>query len=191
MNFRIWRVSETDKQVLEDEFLSASEQRRMQIRSLRRAEDQMQRLCADALARQMLSQACAISPGELQFDLAENGKPFVRNCAIHFNLSHSADFVLCAVDPRPIGVDIEALRPIKPSLIQKVCSPDEIDFIASDPGRFLQVWTTKEALLKYRGTGICTDLRRINVCVNGTIQLSNLKLHTELTDQYALTIVYE
>ena len=38
----------------------------------------------------------------------ENGKPIVEG--ICFNLSHSGDYVICAVSERPVGCDIEQIK---------------------------------------------------------------------------------
>ena len=59
-------------------------------------------------------------------------------------------------------------EPIKPALIQKVCTNEELAYVNSAPDehernyRFFEVWTSKEAYFKYIGTGI-TTLKSVNV----------------------------
>ena len=92
------------------------------------------------------------------FDFEPNGKPFL-SCRpdVHFSLSHTRNAVLCALDNRPIGADIEmiALRGLDHLL--SVLSTDEREAVeqASNPSQqFLQIWTRKESYLKLTGEGL-------------------------------------
>lgn len=77
----------------------------------------------------------------------EHGKPFFpERPDIHFSISHSGSFALCAVDFFPVGADIEFIRPVTPSLISRVCSEAETQH--SD---FFSLWVLKESLVKLRG----------------------------------------
>ena len=96
---------------------------------------------------------------------------------------------------REIGADIEALRPIRPALAKRVCTPEELRYISAggefDSARFLAVWTAKEAYLKYRGTGICGDLRKIETIYAEQSPLQNYHCLRERTEEYVFTIVCE
>ena len=123
-----------------------------------------------------------------------NGKPVLQNSALHFNLSHSGDFVACAVYDSPVGIDIEALRDISPTALKRICTAQEQAYICADnsfdSARFLQVWTAKEAYLKYLGCGLRGDMRKIEVVRCGVPTLESRFLHTALTAEYALSVVY-
>ena len=77
---------------------------------------------------------------------------------LHVSLSHCRTAVAVAVDSTAaVGIDIESRRKISPSLMERVCTPDEQAAIrcSDDPDMaFLRLWTRKEAVLKCRGTGI-------------------------------------
>ena len=123
------------------------------VERLRRAEDRARSVCADHLARLLLTQ---VSGGtSLRFDTGENGKPTVLNCPWQFNLSHSGYFAACAVSEAPVGIDIEQLRPIRPALMRRVCTEQELRYVGEDSGRFLQLWTAKEAAFKQISDGTC------------------------------------
>ncbi len=191
MKYCIWRVSQTDDELLRAAFQQANAQRRARILALKTAQAQRQCLCADALARKMLAEECRIAPECLQFDRDENGKPFLRNFDIHFNLSHSGDYVLCAIHKQLIGADIEALREVKPSLSARICTKEEAAWCGEDSAKLLQVWTAKEAYLKYLGIGLRIAPREIAVIHDGKLSFPNVTLKSQLFEQYALSIVYD
>lgn len=77
---------------------------------------------------------------------------------LHISISHCAKAVAVAVSTKQkVGIDIESRRKVGDSLMERVCTPDELDKIrrSDDPEMaFLRCWTRKEAVLKCRGTGI-------------------------------------
>lgn len=97
------------------------------------------------------------------FAYGEHGKPYLADHPdIHFNLSHCKDAVMCVVDDRPVGCDIESIER-KPdlALLKRTMSPAEQEkvFASSAPKiEFMKLWTAKEAVLKQRGTGLTDDL---------------------------------
>jgi len=95
----------------------------------------------------------------------EHGKPSLANYPdLHFNMSHCKEAVAVALHDAPVGIDVECRRKIDEPLIQKVCCPSEIDEIhaSDDPAaEFIRIWTRKEAVAKYLGTGIGDDLPNI------------------------------
>ena len=187
---RVFRVSAATDAELRQWFSEADASRQAQVLRLRRVQAKKQCLCADHLVRDML-RAHGIVP---EFARDENGKPFLLSGALHFNLTHSGDYVACALHNAPIGIDLEALREVSPALMDKVCSVQEQEYIlldgTFDSTRFLQVWTAKEAYLKYLGCGVRCDLRKVEVVTNGTLAISGASLHTELTEEFALAYAH-
>jgi len=92
------------------------------------------------------------------FDIAERGKPYLRNTPhLFFNLSHCRNIVACILHHSEVGVDVECRRTFKESFLQRVFSYEEQQQVhhSSDPEMtFVQLWTRKEAYVKYTGTGI-------------------------------------
>lgn len=98
----------------------------------------------------------------------ENEKPFLRDSEqFFFNLSHSGEIAVCAVSDRPVGVDVETRAHFEPSLVRRVFLPDEIAWIAAQAAPadelYTDLWTIKESLMKYLGTGLSLDPRKIRV----------------------------
>lgn len=118
--------------------------------------------CRSAL-RRILGEALGIAAAEVPFEFEEFGKPLLREpfASLHFNLSHCHDLALVALGlDGPLGIDVEPADR-GTSLLgceQAFCHPDEI---AALPGEererahaLLDLWTSKESLLKALGTGM-------------------------------------
>jgi len=97
------------------------------------------------------------------FLVGEHGKPSLQeHPGIHFNMSHCANAIACAVNGMPIGIDVESTRrKISDALIKHTMSPQEQEEIAGDPIRFFRFWTQKEALVKMKGTGLQDHLHEL------------------------------
>lgn len=113
-----------------------------------------------------------ITDGKLSF--AENGKPFLADRRdIHFNLSHSENMAVCAVSDRPVGVDIEACRHFENDLADFAFHKSEIDYIRRKENdadmAFTRLWTIKESVMKYFGTGLSLEPKEIYVDMRGGI----------------------
>jgi 4'-phosphopantetheinyl transferase len=86
------------------------------------------------------------------------GKPWFPSAShIHFSLSHSGGFALCAVGNGEVGVDIETVRPRRTTLPQFALTAAEHDTYLRNGGTweaFYALWTRKEAWCKYTGEGL-------------------------------------
>lgn len=94
-----------------------------------------------------------------------SGKPwFPSHPDIHFSISHSGPFALCAVSDRPVGVDIEVIKARRNGLPQRVFSPSELESYQLLGGHwpaFYTIWTAKEAAAKLTGRGLRGPIRDI------------------------------
>ena len=92
------------------------------------------------------------------FDFGSHGKPVLRDVPdLHFSLSHSGNAVLCALDRRPVGADIEMIRRKNLEHLLSVFSDPErasIEQAASPELCFTRLWTRKESYLKLTGEGL-------------------------------------
>lgn len=86
------------------------------------------------------------------------GKPYLPLPHAFFSLSHAGNLVLCALGSRPVGVDVEAIRPVDPDLYSFL-RPEEAAHLAAldEPARtaaFFGLWTRKESYVKLLGSGL-------------------------------------
>lgn len=107
--------------------------------------------------RSLLARYLHTNPEMIEFQYASQGKPFLKNSAIQFNLAHSEHLALYAVTlDRAVGIDIERRRTVDQleKLVQRFFRPSEARTIEAEPELFFQYWTCKEAFLKATGTGL-------------------------------------
>jgi 4'-phosphopantetheinyl transferase len=100
----------------------------------------------------------------------QHGRPVsVEHPGLRLSLAHSGDRVVAAVAETPIGVDVEAIRPIDHVLLApRVLSPDERAVYEELPAAareaaLLGWWVRKEALLKAIGRGLAEPLTAVGL----------------------------
>ncbi len=145
--------------------LEADESKRREISLMRQEDKRRLRIAADHLCRTAAAEALGLSPAEVKFGKNEHGKPITDG--MEFNLSHSGDIAVCAVSDKPVGIDIEAVREIRPDAAKRFASAEELEYIGGDQRRLFEIWTLKEAYFKCVGTGIGSDIKSVTFTVNG------------------------
>lgn len=79
----------------------------------------------------------------------DGGKPYFPSLPhICFNLSHSHGAAVCVLHDKPVGIDVEKLRPAPRRLAEGMA--DEA---------FFRLWTAKEATIKRQGGSVAALLR--------------------------------
>ncbi|MDR1408720.1 MAG: 4'-phosphopantetheinyl transferase superfamily protein [Oscillospiraceae bacterium] len=115
---------------------------------------------------------------------SKDGKPYFSELPdFHFNISHSGEAVALAAHDSPIGVDIERLRIPELRIAQRHFTPDEQEYIGGDPTLFFEIWTKKEAYLKYTGEGLRRELTSFSV-----MKLPGMRFETQVRDGYMITM---
>jgi len=88
----------------------------------------------------------------------ERGKPvFVSEEHSFFNISHSGEWVVCALSDTAVGVDIQKIRPFREALRQRVCSREELKWLENRGDRdedLALLWSMKESRCKQSGQGL-------------------------------------
>ena len=123
------------------------------------------------LLRSILAGYLGLRPSEIQFHYGAQGKPFLQNRAMCFNVSHSQDRALYAFCKKcELGIDLEYVRelPDAEMLAQRFFAPSEyIEFCGTTPATrtraFFCCWTRKEAYIKATGQGLSRPLDSFQV----------------------------
>lgn len=124
--------------------------------------------------RILLGRYLDIPSADITFENGTNKKPAVKNITdinIHYNTTHSGNYILIAIAATSVGIDIENLEPLFPytDILEHSFSGHEIAFIdeaAHKLETFYTLWTRKEALLKATAKGIDDDIKQVP-CMDG------------------------
>lgn len=129
-------------------------QRRARAQRYMQKEDRLRCLAAGVLLARALD---VRSDDDLITD--RNGKPALRDGRAQFSLSHSGFYVALAVAERPVGVDVERVRPLDWQVARRCFTALEMDWLSAEPTgeAFCRLWTGKEAILKATGEGLTRD----------------------------------
>lgn len=125
----------------------------------------------------------------LQISTAEGGKPYlVSEPGIYFSISHSGDWVVCAVGDHPVGVDIEKCEPGRHDVAARFFHKEEVRYLNSllpsaRDDAFYTLWTLKESFVKSIGRGLDLPLRSFEV----DLRFGAPRLHCpDITAPYSL-----
>ena len=137
-----------------------SAKRRKYVQHFKLPEDQQRSALVWLLLRYGLKQEYGFQEVP-DFQRTASGKPFFSGENMpFFNLSHSGNFVGCALHDREIGLDIQKLTEPRESLIRRVCTQEELISLKS-PQDFCRIWAMKESAVKLTGEGITGNFREI------------------------------
>ena len=158
MNWSIAQIADIAPAEYAAAYAALSPSRQAHIDSFRHPGAKKQSLAGEVLLRRLLAEMGVTAP----IERLPSGQPVLQGSDHHVSIAHCEEFVVCAIHPAPVGIDIEKIKAVKPGMIQKVCTPEESRYVQDDPARFFEIWTGKEAYFKMRGTGI-TNFQSINI----------------------------
>jgi 4'-phosphopantetheinyl transferase len=149
-----------------------SDDERAQFNRFHFARDARDYAAAHELLRRTLSRDDPRPPDRWRFDKDANGKPFLIErgmCRATFSLSHTHGMVACAVtQDADVGVDVECVeRDVDAAdIAARFFAPSETAQLMTlgeeaRRGRFFELWTLKEALVKALGTGMAAALDQL------------------------------
>ena len=168
--------------------------RKKEILKKANTNDRKLSLAGDILTRKYLSRLYNIPEEKLEIKKGEKGKPYVLNIPAHFNVSHSGDYTVLAISDRPIGIDLEIIRDFSAILAKKYFNEDELKYISGNSSSrkkslmqkcFYEIWTAKEAYLKFTGKGIAGGINSLSFSFDGKKLVPN-RNDIKLTYDYSI-----
>lgn len=139
-------------------FVQAEKQERILKQKIKQNADNV--LIGEILAKTVIKQTFGIDIAKQEFAYTEYGKPYLLNFPdVYFNISHSGEYVACAVSDEPVGVDIQKIGEYNSDVAKRVCNEKELKQIEDSldkASEFTKLWTQKETVLKMYGTGIAS-----------------------------------
>jgi 4'-phosphopantetheinyl transferase len=147
------------------ELLTAAEQQR--ARRYHAEADYHRFVIGRATLRLLLGACLGLPPAALHFALGENHKPMLATAPeLHYNVSHSGNWVLIAIASVAVGVDVEKINPHFPyqEVLKQSFSESEKVFVGRHPAQlsaFYRLWTRKESFVKATAQGIDADFAHV------------------------------
>jgi len=140
-------------------------------------------LVAHIALHEILCRYLPVEPARISFDLGANGKPKLHQAltpsGIEFNLSHSNEMALLAVaHGREVGVDVEHAREQFEfqDVAERFFTAKEVSAMRALPPAlrrqaFFKCWTSKEAILKAKGTGLSGAQEEVEISLGSDEQV--------------------
>ena len=124
-------------------------------------------------------------PKNLVLSVDHNNKPILSNPStneIKFNISYAMDYIMIAISPLEVGIDIEYVNPnfeFK-DILNEYFTKKEISYIEENNtvARFFTAWTKKEGLAKAIGNGLFGPINQFPT-LNGDTFLDGSILNTQ------------
>ncbi|MFC2100537.1 4'-phosphopantetheinyl transferase family protein [Bacteroidota bacterium] len=173
--------------------------KRERIQRLIRPVDSQRSLFGEILIRSVLCKKLNLKNKDLSFNYNKNDKPFYSDGSIHFNISHSGEWVVCATSKNQVGIDVEKIRKFKIDLAERFFSSSEVSDLHSLNEKqrndyFFELWTIKESYLKLLGRGLTKALNTFTVTKLGNdykILSSNHSVLDYFVKQYQIADGYK
>lgn len=172
------KVLDISENVFDKLCLLIDEDKKYKIHRFVNKQDKIRSLIADILVRFIIMKKLLIKNETISFKRNDYGKPFLKGYQnFNFNISHSEDFVVCAIDEKPIGIDIEKINQIEYEEIwESFFSISEKDYIKrtidNRLNRFYEIWTLKESYIKLYGKGLSIPLRSFSIAIDENENIS-------------------
>lgn len=136
--------------------------------------DRIRTLMGEIIIRTVIIERLNIDNTYIKFSKNKYGKPCLSEWQnFNFNISHSGDCVVCAIDNKSIGIDVEEIRQFEnyKKIAKNFFASNELDYIfkqdlKSNIERFYEIWTLKESYIKCCGLGLSIPLNSFTIEVH-------------------------
>ncbi|QWT54453.1 4'-phosphopantetheinyl transferase superfamily protein [Christensenella sp. MSJ-20] len=146
-----------------------------------------------------LSRAYALSLGQNPASItsplrSQEGKPYFPHAPwLHFSITHSGDYWLCALGTIPLGLDLQRHQDCdRAAIAQRFFHPLEQSYLEHTAYQdFYSIWAAKESYLKYTGQGLPGGLNGFSVVADGALAASvngAALHHLPFSEEYSLCL---
>ena len=138
-------------------------------------------------ARTLLAERLAVAAPDVPLRIAADGAPELDEPALHVSIAHAGTaaqtLAVAAVGARPLGVDLEPIRPRRPDLYRFLLHPDEYGLMEHLPHEHdaaqVLLWTLKEATLKAMRTGFRVSPKKLRLTVEPERRAATVRVEEE------------
>lgn len=189
MNYLIKNIDSYDNNRLFSFLKHIRPNKRKRIQNYSNIKRKKQAILGEILLAELLKKYYHIDYKNCLIKENKNGKPYITNYNLYFNISHCNNIVICALSRNEIGVDIEKIRTINLNTISYFANKKEQEYIFSNSDqiykRAFKIYTLKEAYLKLLGSSII-NIKNIN-----TFDIRNKNIKTKILEyhDYIISII--
>ncbi|MCP1396572.1 MULTISPECIES: 4'-phosphopantetheinyl transferase family protein [Bacillus cereus group] len=191
------KIIDINSEQLDELSLLIDSRKRHRIKKYVKKKNKLQTLMGEILLRSIIIQKLNINNKDIIFNNDYYGKPHLKNYPnVFFNLSHSGDFVVCAFDEYPVGIDIEKIKDIEyEDLAKNFFTNREYDYIMKNDldqqlNKFYDIWTLKESYIKCCGKGLSLSLKSFSIEISGLKEI-NVIMGCSYTDHKLQILEFE
>ncbi|OOM73640.1 4'-phosphopantetheinyl transferase sfp [Clostridium puniceum] len=166
MKIYVTKILEVTNERIDELCLFVNSEKKSKIERFINRKDKIRALIGEILIRTIIIETFGIRNEKIMFNKNEFGKPYLKDYEnFNFNISHSGEFVVCAIDDKPVGIDVEQIKPIEyKEIAEGFFLNNEIEYIMkadldSQLKKFYEIWTLKESYIKCCGTGLSMPLK--------------------------------
>lgn len=194
----VWQINLTpsaQQPPLPEEVLSDAEW--IKVNRLRQPLHRQRAILMRIQLRLLLAQYLHTAAADIQFSYDQFGKPQLKDRALFFNVSHSADRALVAISLSDgLGVDIEYWRPVEQmeAIVNRHYSTAEKVYwralsLEQREAVFFNIWTCKEAFIKATGRGLGMGLSRCGFKLDERYQLESCPAEYGAASQWSCQLI--
>lgn len=169
MEYFIYNIENLSDAEYEKWFSLMTEEKQERVSKYKDATRRKCSVAGEKLVKEYIGKALDIAPENLRILADENGKPYIPDRPVHFNISHCENMLVYAFSVEEIGIDIERIRSISLNILKRFFSRDEQEYVLGHKPtqddfqkcendeileRFYRIFTLKEAICKKSGIGI-------------------------------------
>ncbi|CAH1190142.1 4'-phosphopantetheinyl transferase Sfp [Paenibacillus plantiphilus] len=210
------RMVRMDRDLAADEWNGLSrllsEEKRQRLSRFRNREDACRSLLGELLVKATVSERTGRPISSISMRTNSFGKPLLNGSQpLHFNISHSGNWIVAIIADEEVGIDVEVIKPIDLIIAKRYFAKEEYSQLMAVPPQdrlamFYTLWTLKESYVKAVGEGLSIPLNsfhfqlddpasiRFEVLEGSYSQLVNPSSHrfriSRLADEAVLAVCY-
>jgi len=195
------KILDIEKEKLDEICLMITLEKKCKIQRFINKEDKIRTLIGEILIRTIIAEELNVIDKRIIFDKNDYGKPYLKDyLKFNFNISHSGEFVVCAIDDKPIGIDIEQVKHIEyKEIAECFFSVSEFNCIMQNDlckqlNKFYEIWTLKESYIKCYGQGLSIPLKSFSIDISrdGNIKIiTNNKYNIHILNMLDIELGYK
>ena len=145
--------------------------------------------CARNVVKNIASDVLNIDPNDIIFLRQKYVKPYIKGYPdFNFNISHTENAIAIAISDYPVGVDVERIGETNYKIAERFFAQGEKQYLysinESTKQRFFEIWTKKEAYLKWTGEGLTRPLISFDV----TDSTFKSQVHSIINNGFVISI---